>query len=84
MNQCHDRHTPIYKIIYKPSKHGGPFSEWLVCEKCFGKPEFFGAANEIDSIIPLHSSQEIRLEIEHLSIMTRTVTKKLKNSLNTN
>ena len=81
MNYCYDRHDAIYKIKYKPSTSGGLSQEWFVCEKCFGKPEFFGAINEIESIISLHSSQEIRFKIEHISIMTQTITEKLKKTL---
>ena len=77
MNYCYDRHTPIYKIKYKPSKHGGMSSEWSVCEKCFGKSEFFGLINEIESIISLQNSQEIKFKIEHISIMTQTITEKI-------
>ena len=81
MNYCYDGHTPIYKIKYKPTQPDGHYPEWLVCEKCFGKPEFFGSINEIDSIISLRNSQEIRFKIEHISIMTQTVTAKLKKIL---
>ena len=81
MNSCNYRHEPIYKIKYKPLTLGGNVSEWLVCEKCFGRQEFFGAAEEIESITSLRDCIEIGLEIGHLSIMTGTVTKKLKNHL---
>ncbi len=81
MNSCNDRHDPIYKIKYKPLIFGGHVSEWLVCERCFGRQEFFGAAEEIESIVSLRDYIEIGLNIEHLSIMTGTVTKKLKNQL---
>jgi hypothetical protein len=81
MNSCNDRHKPIYKIKYKPLTIGGNVSEWLVCEKCFGRQEFFGAAEEIESIISLRDCIEIGLEIEHLFIVTGTVTKKLKTHL---
>ncbi|MFQ5475412.1 MAG: hypothetical protein ACE5DT_00085 [Nitrosopumilus sp.] len=84
MNYCYDRHTPIYKIKYKPNQPKGLSQEWLVCEKCFGKPEFFGSINEIESIVSLHSSQEIRFKIEHISVMTQTITEKLKKNLRTN
>ena len=79
MNSCHDRHEPIYKIKYKPFTVGGTISEWFVCEKCFGRQEFFGAAEEIESIISLRNCIELGLNVEHLTIMTGTVTKKLKN-----
>jgi hypothetical protein len=81
MNSCNERHEPIYKIKYKPLTIGGNVSEWLVCEKCFGRKEFFGAAEEIESIASLRNYFEIGLKIKHLSIMTGTVTKKLKNQL---
>jgi len=81
MNQCNERHNPTYKIKYKPTELGGITNEWLVCENCFGKKEFFGKAQEIESITSLHNYDEIRLEVDHLSIMTNTVTKKLKNIL---
>ena len=81
MNTCYDRHTPIYKIRYKPERPGGQSSEWYVCEKCFGKPEFFGSINEIESIVSLQNSQEIRFQIEHISLMTQTVTEKLRRAL---
>jgi len=80
MNYCYDRHTPIYKIKYKPSKPGGMSSEWSVCENCFGKSEFFGSINEIESIISLQNSQEIKFKIEHISIMTQTITEKIRKT----
>ena len=81
MNYCYDRHTPLYKIKYKPTSPRGISSEWSVCEKCFGKPEFFGSINEIESIISLEKSQEIKFQIEHISIMTKTITEKIKKAL---
>ncbi|MFQ5781765.1 MAG: hypothetical protein ACE5GR_01760 [Nitrosopumilus sp.] len=81
MNFCYDRHEPIYKIKYKPERRGGQSTEWHVCEQCFGKPEFFGSINEIESIVSLRNSQEITFEIEHISIMTQTVTAKIKKAL---
>jgi len=81
LNYCYDRHTPVYKIKYKPIRPGGTSSEWSVCEKCFGKPEFFGSINEIESIVSLEKSQEIKFQIEHISIMTKTITEKIKQAL---
>ena len=81
MNSCNDRHEPIYKIKYRPLTVGGNVCEWLMCEKCFGRQEFFSAAEEIESIVSLRDYIEIGLNIEHLSIVTGTVTKKLKNQL---
>jgi len=78
MNICHDRHDPMYKITYKSNLID---NEWFVCEKCFGKQEFFGAADEIESITSLITSKEIRLEIDNLHIMTRTISRKLKKLL---
>jgi hypothetical protein len=81
MNYCNDRHEPVYKITYKHLPFGGSVYGWLVCERCFGKQEFFGAVEEIESITSLRNYVEIGLHIDHLSIMTGTVTKKLKNYL---
>ena len=81
MNYCNDRHEPVYKIKYKSTQLGGMPSEWSVCEYCFGKSEFFGSINEIESIIALRQSQEIRFHIEHIAIMTRTLTEKIKKAL---
>ena len=81
MNSCNDRHEPIYKIKYKLLTIGENIGEWLVCEKCFGQQEFFGAVEKIKSIISLRNSFEIGLKIEHIYIITGTVTKKLKNHL---
>jgi len=81
MNTCYDRHDPKYKIKYKPSRPGSLSSEWLVCEKCFGKPEFFGSLNEIESIISLEHSQEIKFKIEHISIMTEKIGEKILKHL---
>jgi len=53
MSSCDDRHEPIYKIKYNPLTVDGNIGEWLVCEKCFGRREFFGASEEIESIISL-------------------------------
>ncbi len=82
MNICYDRHTPRYQIKYKPSRPGGLTSVWLVCEKCFGKPEFFGSINEIESIVSLENSQEIRFKIEYISLMTEKIGEKILNHLN--
>jgi len=81
LNYCNDRHEPAYKIKYKSTQPGGIPSEWSVCEYCFGKSEFFGSINEIESIISLRQSQEIRFHIEHIAIMTRTLTEKIKKAL---
>ncbi len=81
MNICYDRHDPKYEIKYKPSRPGVFPSVWLVCEQCFGKPEFFGSINEIESIISLENSHEIKFKIEHISIMTKTITEKIKQAL---
>ncbi len=81
MNYCYDRHIPVYKIKYKASRPGGSSSEWSVCEQCFGKPEFFGSISEIESIISLEKSQEIKFQIEHISIMTKTITDRIKKAL---
>ena len=81
MNNCHDRHTPIYKIKYRPTSPGGISSEWLVCEPCLGKKEFFGSASEIEFIVSLRNHDEIRLNIDHLHALTSSVTKKLKKIL---
>ena len=81
MNYCHNEHIPTHKIKYTPSYPGDISSELAICEKCFGKPEFFGAMNEIESIVSLRDSREIQFQIEHISIMTKTITKKFKKSL---
>jgi hypothetical protein len=81
MNICYDEHHPMYKITYKPNHYDELNNEWFVCEKCFGKQEFFGAVSEIESIVSLHNYQNIGLEINHLDIMTRTISRKLKKSL---
>jgi len=82
MNFCNEQHVPMYKIKYKITHNDKIPNECLVCEKCFGKQEFFGTSDEIESIISLRNYLKIRLEIDHLSIMTREVSKKLKNNLN--
>ena len=81
MNTCYDRHTPKYKIKYKPSRPESLSSIWLVCEKCFGKHEFFGSINEIESIVSLENSQEIKFKIEHISIMTEKIGEKILQHL---
>ena len=80
MNYCHEHHVPMYRITYNPTKIDGKLSEWLVCEECFGKQEFFGVSQEIESIIPL-SFTKMRHDIAHLSFMTKTMTTKLKHVL---
>ncbi len=82
MNTCYDRHTPKYKIKYKPFRSRGLSSIWLVCEKCFGKPEFFGSINEIESIVSLENSQEIKFKIEYISLMTEKIGEKILKHLN--
>jgi len=84
MNTCYDLHDPKYKIKYKPSRPGGLRSVLLVCEKCFGKPEFFGSINEIESIISLERSQEIKFKIEHISLMTEKIGEKILKRLRVN
>ncbi|NQV38984.1 MAG: hypothetical protein HQ505_00330 [Nitrosopumilus sp.] len=79
MNYCDSQHHPIYKIKYKSTTLDDTIPEWIVCEICFGKPEFFGRSEEIESIISLRST--VTLEIDHLSSMTRTLAKKLKKNL---
>lgn len=81
MNYCHDHHAPMYKITYNPTKFDGKISEWFVCDKCFGKQEFFGESKEIESIIPLGTLTGMRHNIDQLSLMTRTMTTKLKHVL---
>ena len=81
MNTCYDSHTPKYKIKYKPSRSGSLSSIWLVCERCFGKPEFFGSINEIESIVSLENSQEIKFKIEHISLMTEKIGEKILKHL---
>jgi len=81
MNYCYDRHDPMYKIKYKPTSLNAVPNEWLVCENCFGKQEFFSAVDEIESIVSLRNSLKIPLEIHHLLIMTKTMSKKLKKIL---
>ena len=82
MNTCYDRHDPKYQIKYKSSRPRSLPSTWLVCEKCFGKPEFFGSINEIESIVSLENSQEIRFKIEYISLMTETIGEKILKHLN--
>lgn len=81
MNICDSQHSPSYKIEYKPNSKNEQSLEWFVCENCFGKDAYFGSANEIESIVSLKKSYEIRLEIEYLSLMTSTVTSKLRKKL---
>jgi hypothetical protein len=76
MNNCDDQHSPMYKITYKPTTLSSVSNEWLVCEKCFGKEEFFGKSGEIESIISLRNYLKIQLEVDHLLMMTREVSKK--------
>ena len=81
MNSCNDRHDPTYKIKYKPLNPSQPSPEWYVCEKCFGLPEFFGAANEIEVIAPLKNCLTINFDFKHLSLLTETVTSKITQKL---
>ncbi|MCV0400765.1 MAG: hypothetical protein K5777_02100 [Nitrosopumilus sp.] len=78
VNLCNGRHTPVYKIKYKPLTLGGIQSQWFVCEKCFGRQEFFGQSEEIESIVHLKNHDNIMIDVNNLSAMTNTVTKKLR------
>ena len=78
MNYCDSQHTPMYKIKYTSTTFDDAIPDWIVCEKCFGKQEFFGRSEEIESIIPLRNSSAVTLEIDHLLSMTRTLAKKLE------
>ncbi len=78
MNNCDDQHPPMYKITYKPTAIGRVTNEWLVCEKCFGKEEFFGKSGEIESITSLRNSSKIRLELDHPSTVTEIIPKTQK------
>ena len=80
MNSCSKQHVPMYKIKYKITPDNKIPDDCLVCEKCFGKKEFFDTSYEIESIISLRSYLKIPLEIDHLSIMTRALSKKLKKN----
>ena len=73
MNNCNDQHSPMYKITYKPTVLTSVDNEWLVCEKCFGKEEFFGKSGEIESITSLRNSSKIRLELEQSSPVTEII-----------
>ncbi len=81
MNFCHNGHKPLYKIKYKSDNLDIFFDEWFVCDQCFGKPDFFGASGEIESIIPIDSYLEMILEIDNLSKMTNAVTAKFQKIL---
>ena len=78
MNNCDDQHTPIYKITYKPTALDNVSDEWFVCEKCFGKEEFFGKSGEIESIISLRNSNKIRLELDDPSTVTEIISETQK------
>jgi len=78
MNNCNDQHSPMYKITYKPTTLTNVSNEWLVCEKCFGKEEFFGKSGEIESIISLRNSNKIRLELDDPSTVTEIISETQK------
>lgn len=84
MSYCNSEHVPIYKITYKPNVTSDSPLEWLVCENCFGKEDFFGSSNEIESIVSLKKSLEIRLHIEKLAKQTSTMTSKIRKNLQEN
>ncbi len=65
MNNCNEQHSLMYKITYKSTVLNSTTNEWLVCEKCFGKEEFFGKSGEIESITSLRNLSKIRLELDH-------------------
>ena len=71
----------MYKIKYESAALDDVVPEWIVCEKCFGRQEFFGRSEEIESITSLCSGSAVTLEIDHLYSMTRTLAKKLKKIL---
>jgi len=77
-NSCDDRHEPIYKIKYDHLTLVGNTGQWLVCEKCFRRQEFFGVTEETESIVSLRNCIDIGLEIEPLFMMTGTVPKNSK------
>ena len=78
MNNCDDEHSPIYKITYKPTTLNKIPNEWFVCEKCFGKEEFFGKSGEIESIISLRNSSKVRLKVDHSSPVTEIISETQK------
>jgi len=47
MNHCDFKHAPMYKIKYESAALDDVVPEWIVCEKCFGRQEFFGRSEEI-------------------------------------
>ena len=55
--------------------------ETFILELFFSSGSGFVSTKEIESIVSLRDCIEIGLEIDHLSIMTGTVAKKLKNHL---
>jgi len=81
MNLCSENHNPTYLIKYISGQNSEIQNELLVCDQCFGKQEFFGIADEIESIVSLQNNFEAQLKIDHLDIMTRTVSRKLKTYL---
>ncbi|MFQ5476923.1 MAG: hypothetical protein ACE5DT_07840 [Nitrosopumilus sp.] len=57
MNTCSIRHTPKYKITYKPSRSIGYTTQrstyypvWLVCENCMENKHHFGSEDQVESI----------------------------------
>jgi hypothetical protein len=68
----------MYKITYKPTTLTNVSNEWLVCEKCFGKEEFFGKSGEIESITSLRNSNKIRLEHDDPSTVTEIISETQK------
>ncbi|MCV0430189.1 hypothetical protein [Nitrosopumilus sp.] len=78
MNSCNNNHNPLYKIKYKTTR--GNVSEWVVCEQCFGKQDFFACSEEIESIVSLRDSS-LDMKVEQLSILTEIMTKKLRKIL---
>ncbi|MBC8516883.1 MAG: hypothetical protein H8D31_06570 [Nitrosopumilus sp.] len=78
MNNCDDEHSPMYKITYKPTTLSNISNEWFVCEKCFGKEEFFGKSSEIESITSLCNSSKVRVKLDHSSPVTEIISETQK------
>ena len=53
MNLCEDRHTPDFKVTYKPAKGCNYRPEWLVCGNCLENKRHFGSEEMIESVVPL-------------------------------
>ncbi|HEY4680275.1 MAG TPA: hypothetical protein VIH04_03300 [Nitrosarchaeum sp.] len=51
MNICEERHSPMYKVIYRGAKGSHYNPVWMVCPNCLECKPWFGDKEQILSVM---------------------------------